>query len=451
MKKGITLLLVIFVLGLTQTQAQDKRVITLQEAIEIALENNYQLKQARNNLDLAEVSIKSEYADFLPNISSSLSGSETSGQQFIQDQVTFADVTSRSMSGRVSGSIVIFDGFNNILSLKQSRQTKLSREESLQRAREVVIFQTASAYLGVLLNKELLDIAEENLRNSEKLLEQVKAQVDVGSRPAVDLYDQEATVANNEFQVIQNENNLRLSRVQLVRQLQIDPLTEYEFVIPEVSTDDAMTGLESYYLSELIDEALLNRSDLKAEMANIRSQEYQYEIAKGSLYPTISASASISTRYSDPYFLQDATFGDQFFDQQINKSIGFSVNLPLFQNWNRMYSIESAKVQLKNARLSLENSKLGVIQEVTQAYNDYLSYQKQIQSSDKAMIASEKSFETQQERYNVGASTLIELSQAQANYVSAQSDQTRALYNLIFQEKLLDYYLGKLSGESVEF
>ena len=67
------------------------------------------------------------------------------------------------------------------------------------------------------------------------------------------------------------------------------------------------------------------------------------------------------------------------------------------------------------------------------------------------MFASEKAFETQQERYNVGASTLIELSQAQTNYVSAQSNYKQSIFNLIFQEKLLDFYLGKLSGDTIEF
>ena len=140
-----------------------------------------------------------------------------------------------------------------------------------------------------------------------------------------------------------------------------------------------------------------------------------------------------------------------FFDIQINKSLGFSVSVPLFQNYNRLYSIQSSKVQLKNAELSFENTKLQVVQEVTQAHNDYVSYLKQKEATEKSLFASEKAFETQQERYNVGASTLIELSQAQATYVTAQSNYTQAIFNLIFQEKLLDYYLGKLSGDEIEF
>lgn len=432
--------------------------ITLQEAIDIALENNYQLKQAENNLDLADQSLSSEYADFLPSIGGNLNGSKTTGQQFIFDRFNegldpFVDVTSQSISGNVGADLVLFDGFNNIYTLRANQQTKISREESLRRARENVIFTTASRYLQVLLDMQLLEIAQENLNTSQRQLEQVDAQVEVGSRPTVDLYNQEAQVANDELSVTQAENNLEISKLFLIRQLQIDPLGDYEFVVPDIEENQEAATLEMYDLSELIDQALMNRSDIKSEVADINNLRYQLKIVKGNLYPTISASAGISTRYSDQYSLagEDVSFGDQFFDQQVNRYIGFSINIPIFNNWNRMYNIQNSQVQLKNAELSLENSRLQVIQEVAQAYNDYSSYLQEFAAAEKSLVANERAFETQQQRYNVGASTLIELSQAQASYVEAQSNYTQTRYNLIFQEKLLDYYLGQFTGEDVEF
>ncbi|MEQ8525382.1 TolC family protein [Gracilimonas sp.] len=459
MKRILSSTLLALLLFTTSISAQEARTISIQEAIQIALENNYQLKQAKNNLDLANESITSEYADFAPSINSSFDGSRTTGQQFVQDRFNegldpFVNTTSQGVSGRVGASITVFDGFNNIMSLRSSQQSKISSEESLQRAREQVIFNTASRYLQVLLDLQLLEIAQENLENSQQQLEQVRAQVEVGSRPSVDLYNQEAQVASDELSVTQQENALKFSKLVLVRQLQIDPLGEYEFTVPEAELDEKSASMtDNVMLSELIDQALLNRSDLKSDIANIKSLEYQLKIAKGSLYPSVSASAGLSTSYGDQYTLagEKVPFSEQFFDQRINRSLGFSVNIPIFQNWNRMYNIQSSKIQLKNAELSFDNAKLQVIQEVAQAYNDYTSYAKQLQASQKSRRASERAFETQQERYNVGSSTLIELSQAQANYVEAQSNYTQAMYNLIFQEKLLDYYLGKLSGDSVEF
>lgn len=456
MKK--TLLLAIFTLLISSgiSHAQSVQSITLQDAIRIALENNYQLKQAENNLGLSEVSIQSEMADFLPSLTSSFGGSINQGRQqtFVEDQFRFVDVVSKGVSGSLNAGFTIFNGFQNLLTLKISQNDKESAEDQLQRAEETIIFTTATRFLQVLLDEQLLAIAQENLATSQKQLEQIQAQVEVGSRASVDAFNQESTVATNELTVTQRENTLQLNTLLLIRQLQIDPLGNYEFVTPQLTEANASTAdPAAYNLQELIDEALRSRADYRSELTNIKNLNFQLKLARARLLPTLSASGSVSSGYSDQYRFggQNVNFGDQFFDQRVNKSIGFSFQLPLFNNWNRIYNIEVSKVNLKNAELGIDNTRLQIIQEVTQAYTDYSSIVKQFEASNKAVIASEKAFETQQERYDVGASTLIELSQSQATYVTAQSNYTQALYNLVFQEKLLDFYLGKLSGDNVEF
>ena len=458
MKKTILAVLCAVLFSSGTILGQSAQRITLEDAVRISLENNYLLKQAENNLDLADESIRNEMADFLPSFSTNFNGSRTTGQQFIFERFNdglnpFVDVTSQSFSGNVGANIAIFNGFQNIISLRQSQQTQISREESLQRAKEQVIFDTAFRYLQVILTQQLLEIDMENLETAIQQMEQIQAGVEVGSRPIVELYDQQALVANSELTVTQRENTLALNKLLLVRTLQIDPVAEYEFVVPEIDANQSFNTVETYSLRELIDQAMMSRSDIRSEEASIKSLEYQLLNARASLLPRINGSASISSRYSDQYRLlgEKVSFSDQFFDQQVNRSLGLSISIPIFQNYNRLYNIQASRVQLKNAELNLDNSKLQVVQEVTQAYNDYVNYIKQKEATEKSLFASEKSFETQQERYNVGASTLIELSQAQANYVSAQSNYTQAVFSLIFQEKLLDFYLGKLSGDSIEF
>ena len=265
----------------------------------------------------------------------------------------------------------------------------------------------------------------------------------------VDLFNQEAQVANDELVVTQRENTLSLNSLLLIRQLEMDPLGAYDFVVPDLTLNDL--PLMDVNLRSLVNEALSTRSDILSAEASISSLRYQMQVTKNSLLPTLRASAGVSSRYSDQYSIGGAevSFSDQFFDQQVNRSLGLSFSLPLFNNWNRMYSIQSSEVQLKNAELNLDNSKMQVIQEVSQAYNDYSSYVKQLEASEKSLVASERAFQTQQERYNLGASTLIELTQAQSSFVSAQSNYTQAMYNLIFQEKLLDFFLGKLEGNNI--
>jgi outer membrane protein len=87
------------------------------------------------------------------------------------------------------------------------------------------------------------------------------------------------------------------------------------------------------------------------------------------------------------------------------------------------------------------------LQEIRQAYNDYLAYAKQLRTTEAALIAATRAYETEQERYRVGASTLIELTRANTEFVNASSNRVRAIYQFVFQEKLLDYYIGNLDTD----
>ena len=111
--------LYIFLFGLISSslyaQSTDIRIITIDDAIAIALENNYALKQAKNELDLADDLIFSEKADFLPSVSASMNGSRTTGQQFIFDRFSegldpFVDISSQSISGGMNASINYLPG-----------------------------------------------------------------------------------------------------------------------------------------------------------------------------------------------------------------------------------------------------------------------------------------------------------------------------------------------------
>ena len=439
------LLFLLPVIGQAQT------TITLQDAIDIALENNYQLKQAENSKDLAETRVFSAKADFLPNLNASFSGSRNVGRQFVEEDLSFDDRTTYGFGGNLSTSVTVFNGFSNIAGLRQAQADNQSTAEENQRLRETIIFNTASRYLQVVLNEELLKIAESTLEASRSQLEQIQAQVDVGSLPTVDLFNQEATVASDELTVIQRENTLEVSIAQLIRIMQDDSIEDIETSVPSV--DELSIMPVDYNLEEMIEAALNNRSDYKAQILTIESNEQSEIIARATLLPTISASASLSSRWSDQFFdptTRDiASFSDQFFDQQVNRSIGFSIQIPIFNRWNSRTNLINSKIQLKNSELELDNVRFQISEEVRQAYNDYVSIVKELESTQKSLIAAERAFETEQQRYEIGATTLIELNLANANYVQAQSERVQAVYNFIFQQRLLDYYIGQLD-ENVE-
>jgi outer membrane protein len=434
------LLLLLPVLGWSQTQT-----ITLEEAIQISLENNYQLKQAENTLDLRHIQERSAFADLFPSLSANVQRNLSIGRQFDETTGQFDDLSIHRLSTGVSSSVTVFNGFANINNLRSSRYETQSQEEQLRRVRENIIFNTASSFLNYILAQELLEINRENLITANRQLEQVRAQVEVGRSPTVDLLNQEAAVANAELQVVNSENQVNMSRLNLIRQLQIDPLAEYEFILPELDTNGVIP--QEYDLQSLVTTAHENRSDLRSEESSIQSSLYQLRATRANLYPSLNLSGSLGTSYSS---VNPFSYTDQFFEQNISRSIGATISIPIFDNFNRRTNVSSQEINYRNALLALENTRLQVTQEVNQAYNDYISLIKELESSERSLAAAERAYETELQRYEIGASTLIELSQSNANYVQAQSNRVQALYNFIFQEQLLDYYIGRLDT-NIEF
>ena len=443
-------LLLLATLTLGTLHAQTPERITLEQAIQIAIENNITLKQAENRMDIQDANVKSAQMDFLPNLNAGLNGNRNTGRQFVQETLSYDDLTTLSSGGSLQTSIVVFDGLRNINNLRAARTSRMSAEDALQRSKENVIFNTASSYLSVLLNQELLKISEENLEASKKQLEQVKAQVEVGMRPMVDLYNQESIVANNEFQIVERENAYNMSVIQLIRVMAVDAMKDYEFVTPGVDEDQLV--VKNYSLNELIQSALSNRSDLRSTESAIKVSELNLKIAKGAYLPTLSFSGSLSGSYSDQFRertpggeFTDVGYFDQLTDRNRRYSLGFNLQIPIFNRYNTARNVESSKVEYKNSLLDLEAKKLEINQEVRQAYNDYLAASKQLETTERALLAASKAYETEQERYRVGASTLIELTSSNAEFVSASSNRVQAMYRFVFQEKLLDYYLGQVT------
>lgn len=185
------------------------RKITLQEAVNIALNNNYKLKLASNKLTLARKKIRSAKADFLPSINGGLRGRRTIGQQFVQTTVSFSNLTTNSLTGSINASLPVFQGFRNIINLRQKYINKKYREAVQQHTRKTVIFNVVSGFLQVILNKKFLKVAHQTLAASENQLRQVRGQVHVGARPAVDLYKQKSIVTSNRVKLTKKENALK--------------------------------------------------------------------------------------------------------------------------------------------------------------------------------------------------------------------------------------------------
>ncbi len=417
--------------------AQETRVITFEEAVRIALEQNVNLRQAANNADLQSRLAYQERMNFLPSLSFSSSGFRGSG--FVTDQAgRNIAYSNTSVNGSFNAGVNVFNGFGDVASLRQARYSEEAGDLTYDRTRQNVVFNVATMFVELVNAREQIQIQQENLEAQRQQLAQIEEFTRVGARPISDLFQQQAQVAQAELQVLNAERSAQIAKTQLIQVVQLDPFGEYEFVTPDVA--EGALQLQQYELNQLLQAAFAQRADIRAQQARIEAAEQGIRVARSSYWPTVDLGYNLRSNFSPD---DDGSLMDQL-DINRGTEFGFRVSVPIFDQFNRGTNVQRAQVNYRNAELELQDMQQEVALQVRQAYLDYLTNQKRLEVTEKQVAAAEQALEAERERYNVGAATLVELSQAQATYVQAASNQAQARYDFIFQGKLIDYYVGRL-------
>lgn len=421
--------------------SRDTRVITYPEAVRIALERNSELRQVQTGERIDEVAVSEARAQFLPDFRVNTQNAKVYGRSFDEADGRVVNQTSRTFNVGVSSGVTLFDGFGNTASLKRARETHEASQLDVRRSRETVVFTVASNYLALIQNQEQLRVQRENLAAEQQLLEQITSYVNAGARTVADLYQQQANVASARFAVVEGERATELSKVELMQTLLLDPHGTYEFEQPAPET--LSSSGEPGDIQNLLKRAYDQRSDLDAEEARVRAAEQSIRVARSNRWPLVSLNAGYDTGYTSA---SDFSFSDQL-DQRRGGSVGIGVSLPIFDRSVTASATRRAELATESARISLESRQNDVGLQVRRASLDYHAALEQYKAAEAQQRAADLALKTTQQRYQAGASTLVEVSQARASNVQAASALVSARYATLFQRVLMDYYVGDLDPE----
>ena len=429
----------------------DTTQVTFDEAIRIALDQNTDLKRAQASARQSNAEVQAEWVDFAPDLSLNADVSRRFGRNF--SQVT-GDFTTQStdffnLTGR--SGITLFNGFENIASLRGARDRARARSEDLRRTQREVAFTVIDQFIGLLESREQVRVRREQLQALRQQLQQTEEFVDAGSSPVSDLYQQQADVADAEQQLLQAKREREVSQTRLIQTLQLNPRRAYDFQVPELE-EDTTGAAAAYELSALVDEAFQNRLDLEVAQAERRAADHGVRAAKSAYYPSLSIGGSYGTDWTSRGRIPDPNSPNQFinpsFQDQLENNrgggISLSLSIPIFDRLRRNAQVESAQVQAQNAEYALQDQRQQVALQVRQAYLDYQNAVQQLQAARTRLKAARQARTATQERYNLGAASIVELRNANRDFVDAASQQVRARYNLLFQQKQIDYHVGRL-------
>ena len=472
MKKLISIIIVLITIG---TQAQNKKW-TLIECVQYALDNNISVKQSELDLESTDLDKLTAIGSFLPSLNIGSGVSENTGLSFNPVTNNAQTTTFLSASGNINVGYTIFDGLRNIRTVQRAEISKLASQYRLDKMKDDISLFVANGYLQVLMNKANLEVLKSQNEVTKEQIQRTQDLVDAGSLPRGDLLEIQATDASEQQSIINAENTVRISLISLAQLLLIK---EYEtFDIEDEGYDLIDAGIAEKDITEILTQAKETRSEIKIAEQNVELAMKDLQIAKGSIYPTLTAFFGYNTRYTNtPNFVSEidpdnpfstqqigvveatgqAVVGefpntiarevsaDPFIDQlSLNDGIGYGLNLniPIFNGFATRANVKRNKINLERTKYQLEQAELDLESTVYQAYVDAKGAQKSFEAAQTALESQQLAYDYAKERYDVGLTNAFDFSQSKLRFDNAQIELNRSKYDYIFRLKVLELYFG---------
>ncbi|MGD1048189.1 MAG: TolC family protein, partial [Candidatus Krumholzibacteriaceae bacterium] len=393
---------------------------------------------------LGEISVMRNKTDFLPDLKLSVGASRSYGKQLDTLSNGFEwGKSSSTMNLSVSSGLDLFSGFGRIAALRQSLLQLDSERKSFTWSREQVIYGTVQQFVLVVLDGEITKADQENLEAQKKQLSQIEAFTKAGRNPIVDLYQQQAAVADAESRILIDQRNSVVDTYKLVQIMGVEPDAGYTIVTPDV---EAMTnGLAGLVGEDAVKKAFAGRSDLEAQRLQVEAARKQMTVSRSGYWPSLSISASAGTGYLSTGIYD---FGDQFYTNNLNASVGIALSVPIFDRLVTKNSVDQAKVQLRQAEIGVAKLELQVEVDVRQALEDYATATKAVEVAQAQFTYSEQALKSMEERYRVSASTLVDLTLARATNLQSTYNLINARYSRLLKGVAVLYYAGHI-GEAM--
>jgi outer membrane protein len=419
--------------------------ITLDQAIQIALEKNTSVLTAQYSLEGQQSAVTAAYGNLLPSLSANGTWqrarreTETAFIQGLGNVAYHQSSTTNAFNTSIGSNVLLFNGFANYANLSRARSDAVAAEHTSDRTRQSVVYQVQSLYFNLLRNEELLKVSEDNLKRDRRQLEQIKESNRVGSKSIADVYRQEVQVGNDELALIQAQNNYDKARADLVFALGLSVMDRNDFhdpsIKPDVDTTEFQAVNEQYKNYRLlVNEALQARPDYLSAVENVNSANSSVTVATGGHFPSISGFVSYGLNSGDLSSLND------------NRSLlwGLNISFPLFNGWQTTNQVQQAKVNLKTAEEQLSQAERQVQVDIAKSLLDLEAAEKQVSVTINSVISATEDRRIAEEKYNLGAGTILDLLTAEANYTFALSNKVNAAYNYFLVKKQLEYNIGRI-------
>ncbi len=437
--------LMMLVIGVYPIAAQ--KPLTAEESVKIALQRNVSLMTANENLKSSESAKKSAYGSLLPSVNGSAGWNYSKsvyGSGSLYQGAPTSTIDSRTYSTSVNSEWTVYDGLSNYASLFRGEKNFEAAKYELLKLKQDVVFQTLSYFYDLLDAQKLLSVKEEDLKWNKKNYEIIVEKNKLGALTLADVYQQQVNLGNAELELIKAKNNYQSLQSSFLYYLGLDVLEEYSFVEPIENTNEnqpeAGTKTDFEKISNLVSDAAANRADYTSAKLQVESASESIKIAQAGYLPVLTNSIAISSSVGSLKNL----FSDRDY------SFGLNLSIPIFRGWAIDNQVQLAEVAHKVKQIQLDDLTRQIKRDIQKNYLDLQASYKRLEVSRETVKAAEENRRIEEEKYSLGATTLLNVLIANSSLTNASTGLINAKYEFRKLKDQTEYLLGKLDYQKFE-
>lgn len=449
-----------------------KQPWTLEQCVKRAEEKNLAVLNASLDAELADRTQEQALWDLAPNLNGVATHGYNYGRVVDRFTNTFATDRVRTNNFYLSSTVSLFEGLRKQTVIKRSELDAKAAQQGLDAARNQVRLEVVQAFLDVLGLRERLAAAEAQAASTREQIARTRALVDAGRLARADLLALESQLAQEEYTITDVTNQRDQRTLALGRALQLEPRELLEFDIQGPSFGELQVSAPTASPDQVLENVLRTNPAFAQAETQVASAEKNINIAKAGAVPSLSLNGSIGTGYSgrdirtvgepvvgEPLLVGATASGEAVFapnvsynteltpfndqlDQNLNESIGFTLNVPLFNNMQNKMAISQARVQHEKSRNNLIGVRNDLQRNVLDAMVAQRSGHRQYLAAQKAVEAGTLNLEFAQERLAQGVITSMELATVKAQLNRSTADMINAKYQYVMATKYLEILQG---------
>lgn len=439
MNKFLTVALMGIALTATPMGAQAKQW-SLKDCINYALENNISIQKTQIKKASAQEDYLQSKAALLPSLSANTS-QNVSYTPWVASGISSEGYTKSSIdkvyyngSYSVIGNYTIWNGNKNRNQVKLNKlTTEAAAIDSAIQAQNLQE-QIATLYIQICYSTEAIKVNKESYKSSVENEERGKEMVKIGKMSQADLAQLTAQRAQDEYNIVAAESNVKNYKRQLKELLQITNDDAFDVEIPTTTDAQALASIPA--LNTVYAAALENRPEIKSYQNMIDQSNVSIDIAKAGKLPTISANAGISTNSTS---MNKTAWGTQL-KQNFNVGGGISVSIPIYDNRTTKTAINKANLQKQSSMLDMKDEQTKLYSTIENYWLQANTNQSQFKAAKVSTESAQTSYDLLSEQFKLGLKNIVELRTGKDNLLKAQQNELQSKYLTILNLGMLNFY-----------